>query len=236
MKIGLIGTGRMGETLERVAAGRGHSVVARFWDARPLKPDPECREALSGVEVLIDFSSAEVVLDNVKAAAALELPMVEGTTGWMSRLKDVEDEVRRSGIGFVHASNFSLGVNLFYRIVEKAGEVFSVFSQYDPYIDEAHHKFKKDAPSGTAIEIRDILNRSYGDRPVPVSSVRAGYIPGWHTVGFDSAVDTVTLVHTARGREGLAEGALVAAAWISGRTGFYHFRDVLEQMLSETTP
>jgi 4-hydroxy-tetrahydrodipicolinate reductase len=236
MKIGLIGTGRMGETMERVAAGRGHSVVARFWDARPLRPDPEIRKALQGAEVLIDFSAADAVLGNLKAAAELGLPMVEGTTGWTDRLKEAEAEVRRSGIGFVYASNFSLGVNLFYRIVERAGEVFSAFGQYDPYVEEAHHKFKKDAPSGTALEIRSILKRAYGDRNIPVSSVRAGYIPGLHSVGFDSAVDTVRIVHTARGREGLAEGALVAAAWIAGRSGFFHFREVLEQLLSEKTP
>jgi 4-hydroxy-tetrahydrodipicolinate reductase len=236
MKIGLIGTGRMGETAGRVAAAKGHCVAARFWDERPLRPDAECRRSLEGVDVLIDFSAADAVLRNASAASALGLPLVEGTTGWNDRLKEVEAEVRRGAIGFVYASNFSLGVNLFYRLVERAGEVFSAFDLYDPYIEEAHHKFKKDAPSGTALEIRSLLARSYGGREIPVSSVRAGYIPGEHTVGFDSAVDTIRIVHTARGREGLAEGALVAAAWIVGKKGFFHFREVLDQILSEKTP
>lgn len=235
MRIGMIGTGRMGGTLERLAAEHGHGVIARFWDARPLRPDAECREALSGADVLIDFSSAEAVPGNIRAASALRLPMVEGTTGWGGFLKEAEEEVRKSGIGFVHAANFSLGVNLFYRVVERAGELFSVFSRYDPFIEEAHHRFKKDAPSGTALELRGLLSRSYPDRDVPVTSVRAGYIPGRHAVSFDSAVDTVTLTHTARGREGLAAGALLAAEWIMGRTGFYHFSEVLEQLLSERT-
>lgn len=236
MKIGIIGTGRMGGTLERLAVERGHSVLARFWDARPLKPDAECREALTGVEVLIDFSSAEAVPGNIRAASELRLPMVEGTTGWSGFLKEAEAEIRKSGIGFVHAANFSLGVNLFYRVAERAGQLFSAFRQYDPFIEEAHHQFKKDAPSGTALELRGLLSRSYPDRDVPITSVRAGYIPGQHTVSFDSAADTVTLTHTARGRDGLAAGALLAAEWIRGRSGFHHFSDVLEQILSERSP
>lgn len=226
----------MGGTLERLAAERGHSVIARFWDARPLKPDADCREALKGAEVLIDFSSAEAVLGNIRAATELGLSMVEGTTGWSGLLKEAEEEVLRSGIGFVHAANFSLGVNLFYRVIERAGELFSAFSQYDPFIEEAHHQFKKDAPSGTALELRGLLSRSYPIRDVPITSVRAGYNPGRHAVSFDSAADTVTLEHTARGREGLAAGALLAAEWIHGRSGFYHFSDVLEQILAERSP
>ncbi|MBN2201810.1 dihydrodipicolinate reductase [bacterium] len=235
MNIGIIGTGRMGGTLERIAVEQGHGVIARFWDARPLRPDAECRGVLSGADVLIDFSSAEAVPGNIRIASELGLPMVEGTTGWSGFLKDAEAEVRRSGIGFVHAANFSLGVNLFYRVAERAGELFSAFSQYDSFIEETHHQFKKDAPSGTALELRRLLSRSRPDRDIPVTSVRAGYSPGRHAVSFDSAVDTVTLVHTARGREGLAAGALLAAEWIRGRTGFYHFSEVLEQILSERT-
>lgn len=233
MKIGIIGTGRMGGTLERLAGEQGHLIITRFWDTRPLRPDAECREALMGAEVLIDFSSAEAVPGNIRAASELGLPMVEGTTGWSAFLKEAEAEVRRSGIGFVHAANFSLGVNLFYRVAERAGELFSAFSQYDPFIEEAHHQFKKDAPSGTALELRGLLSRSYPDRDVPITSVRAGYIPGRHAVSFDSAVDTVTLTHSARGREGLAAGALLAAEWIRGRSGFHHFSEVLDQMIAE---
>jgi len=233
MKLALIGVGKMGRMVEVLAAEQGHEIVRIFWDERPFKADPETRTALKGVDALIDFSTADAVPGNVKAAADLSLPMVEGTTGWQDRLQDVESMVLESGIGFVYASNFSIGVNLFYRIVEKAGEVFSSFKQYDPFIEESHHKFKKDAPSGTAIEIGKLLKSHYPSGTIPVSSVRAGYNPGEHTVGFDSVVDTVRLTHSARGREGLAGGALLAAAWISRRNGFFRFREVLDQILTE---
>jgi len=233
MKIALIGVGKMGRMVETVAVRQGHEIVEEFLDVRPFSASPETRNRLKGVDVLLDFSTAEAVEGNVKAAAALSLPMVEGTTGWQDRLRNVEGIVRESGIGFVYASNFSIGVNLFYRIVEKAGEVFSPFKQYDPFIEESHHKFKKDAPSGTAVEIGKLLQPHYPSGTVPVSSVRAGYMPGEHSVGFDSAVDTIRLTHTARGREGLAEGALLASSWISRRTGCFRFSDVLDQILSE---
>jgi 4-hydroxy-tetrahydrodipicolinate reductase len=236
MKIALIGTGKMGGMIQTLAAAGGHEIIETFWDARPLKSGAAERTRLGDASVLIDFSTAEAVPGNVRAAAELRIPLVEGTTGWNDRLSEIESAVRESGIGFVYASNFSIGVNLFYRIVEKAGSVFAPFGQYDPFIEESHHKFKKDAPSGTALEIRKRLEGCYPSRPIPVSSVRAGFIPGEHMVGFDSAVDTVRLVHTARGREGLAEGALLAASWIAGKHGFYHFSDVLDQILSERKP
>ena len=235
MKFALIGIGKMGGMVEVVAVRQGHEIVQKYWDARPFKAGPETRNQVKDADVLIDFSTADAVVGNVKAAADLSLPMVEGTTGWQDRLQEVEGIVRESGIGFVHASNFSLGVNLFYRIVEKAGEVFSQFEHYDPFIEESHHKFKKDAPSGTALEIGKLLLPHYPSRPIPVASVRAGYIPGEHTVGFDSQADTVRLTHTARGREGLAEGAVMAASWIARRTGCFRFSDVLDQILSEKT-
>jgi 4-hydroxy-tetrahydrodipicolinate reductase len=233
MKLAVIGTGKMGRMIEFLAVPKGHEIVATYWDVRPLKPDAATRKRLKDVSALIDFSAAEAVPFNVQAAAELHIPLVEGTTGWQDRLPEVEAMVRQSGIGFVYASNFSIGVNLFYRVIEKAAAVFSSFDQYDPFIEESHHKFKKDAPSGTALEIQKLLQKNYPSRPIPVSSVRAGYIPGEHSVGFDSPVDTVRLVHTARGREGLAEGALLAASWISGRSGFFHFKDVLDQILTE---
>jgi len=233
MKMALIGTGKMGRMIESLATLKGHEIVETYWDVRPLKSDAPTRNRLKDVSVLIDFSTAEAVPGNVQAAAEMRIPLVEGTTGWQDRLGEVESAVRQSGIGFVYASNFSIGVNLFYRIIEKAGTVFSSFEQYDPFIEESHHKFKKDAPSGTALEMEKLLKKSYPSKSIPVSSVRAGYIPGEHSVGFDSSVDTVRLIHTATGREGLAEGALLASSWIAGKTGFFQFKDVLDQILSE---
>jgi len=131
-------------------------------------------------------------------------------------------------VGMVYAANFSIGVNLFYRLARAAAEIFAPFPMYDPFLTEAHHKMKKDAPSGTALEIKRQIQPCFGERDVPVASVRAGYIPGVHELGFDSEADTVLLRHTARGRQGYAEGALHAARWVVGKKGFYSFAEVLE--------
>jgi 4-hydroxy-tetrahydrodipicolinate reductase len=235
VRIVLIGYGKMGQMVERMATAAGHEVTGRFKDVEPLKPDAKTAAALQNSDVLVDFSSAEAVLENVRSAAALGLPLVEGTTGWQADLDAVLATVSKAGIGFVHGSNFSLGANLFYRLVEQAGRILASFGQYDPFIEEAHHKFKKDAPSGTALELAAILGRFYPGSRVPVSSLRAGFIPGIHAVGFDSAVDTIRLEHTARSREGLAQGALLAASWILGKRGVFHFRDIIDQLIAEAS-
>jgi 4-hydroxy-tetrahydrodipicolinate reductase len=159
--------------------------------------------------------------------------MVIGTTGWHDRIDDVRQIVEESGIGLVYASNFSLGVNLFYRLIETAGHLFHSFDQYGPYILEAHHQFKKDAPSGTAYVIRDLLQKDYQEADIPISSIRAGYIPGTHSVGFDSSVDSIKLTHSARSREGFVMGALLAIKWISKHSGFYEFKDILNELIKE---
>jgi 4-hydroxy-tetrahydrodipicolinate reductase len=128
----------------------------------------------------------------------------------------------------VYAANFSIGVNLFYRLARAAAEIFAPFAMYDPYLTEAHHKFKKDAPSGTALEISRLIQPYFANRDIPAASVRAGYIPGTHELGFDSEADTIILRHTARGRQGFAEGALHAARWITDRKGFFSFADILQ--------
>jgi 4-hydroxy-tetrahydrodipicolinate reductase len=225
----------MGQMVERMATAAGHEVIGLFVDVEPLRPDAKTAAALQNADVLVDFSSAESVLENVRSAAALGLPLVEGTTGWNADLDAVLAAASKAGIGLVYGSNFSLGANLFYRLVEQAGRILSSFGQYDPYIEEAHHKFKKGAPSGTALELAAILDRFYPRSKVPVSSLRAGFIPGIHAVGFDSAVDTIRLTHTARSREGLAQGALLAASWILGKRGVFHFRDVIDQLIAEAS-
>jgi len=135
----------------------------------------------------------------------------------------------REGGALIYGANFSVGVNLFYRVVARAAEMFRGFD-YAAFIEEAHHSRKRDAPSGTALRLRDIVAEACG-ADVPVASTRAGHIPGTHRVGFDSAADTVTLTHTARSREGFASGALVAARWIQGKKGVYEFSETLEEML-----
>jgi 4-hydroxy-tetrahydrodipicolinate reductase len=232
MKIALIGYGKMGRLLEEVTRRHDIEIVARFTRTQPLRVDEQTRQALHDLSALIDFSAPDAVLENIRAAAALSLNLVIGTTGWHSRLEEARKIVEDSNIGVVYGSNFSLGVNLFYQIVERAAQLFSAFDSYDPFIKESHHKFKQDAPSGTALVLQKTLAKVYGDRPVPVTSVRAGYIPGTHAVSFDSTVDTIRLEHTARSREGFAEGALLAAQWIARRKGFYEFREVLEERLT----
>ena len=160
--------------------------------------------------------------------------MVTGTTGWHDRLDEARSLVEQSGIGFVYGSNFSIGVNLMFKITGYAADLFSHFPSHDPFIEEAHHKLKKDAPSGTALILKRIVGAAY-DRDVPTSSTRAGYIPGRHNVGFDSEADCLAITHTARSRAGFAEGALLAANWISGRKGFYEFAEIIDEQLKGRT-
>jgi len=230
MKIALIGYGKMGRLVEEVARRQSIETVARFDESHPLRADEETRGFLAGVDMLIDFSVPNAVLENIRQAAALSMNLVIGTTGWHDQLDEARKIVESNGIGLVYGSNFSLGVNLFYQIVEHATKLFSKFEGYDPFLEEAHHKFKKDAPSGTALVLKKIVAENYEKREVPVTSVRAGHIPGTHAVSFDSTVDTIRLEHTARSREGFAEGALVAAKWIAGKKGLFEFREVLENV------
>jgi 4-hydroxy-tetrahydrodipicolinate reductase len=232
--VALVGCGRMGSLLAEVAAERGWRVAERFTSARPLpaEPDDATRRRLAGVSAAIDFSTADAVPATARAAARLGLPLVVGTTGWSDRLDEVRAAVEEHGGALVWGANFSLGVHLLYRLVDRAAELFAPLAGYDPFVEEAHHKGKRDSPSGTARELTRRLGERYGDRPLPVASLRAGHIPGTHRVGFDSAADTVVIEHRARSRRGFAEGALVAARWIAGRRGMFEFGTVLDDLLS----
>lgn len=231
MKVALVGYGQMGRIVEELAAARGVEVVDRFTSRRPLSADAATRRSLADVTALVDFSVPDAVLDTARAAGELSLPLVIGTTGWQDRLDQVREAVAGSGIGVVRASNFSLGVNVFYRIAEQAAKVLAAVDGYDPFINDWHHRFKQDSPSGTALEIQRRMARHYGAREVPITSQRAGYVPSVHTVVFDSASDTIHLEHRARNRQGFAEGALLAARWIAGRSGFHDFQAVLNDVL-----
>ena len=230
MKLTLIGYGKMGRVVEDTARAQALEVVERFTGDRPLDADEATRRALAEVTAAVDFSVPDAVLRTLRAAAELGLDMVIGTTGWQGRLDEARRMAESSGIGVVWASNFSLGVNVFYRVVEQAAQIFSAMQSYDPFIEDWHHKFKLDSPSGTALELQRRMARHYGDQEIPITSLRAGYVPSVHSVGFDSAADTVGLEHRARSRQGFAEGALLAAKWIAGRRGFYEFREVLDDL------
>jgi 4-hydroxy-tetrahydrodipicolinate reductase len=217
----------MGRVIAELAPQRGFHLRLRMDIEENRGGAGITREGFQGVDVCIEFTTPDATLENIRHVAAVGCPLVVGTTGWHNHLEEVRKIVTDAGIGMVYAANFSIGVNLFYRAARAAAELFAAFPMYDPYLTETHHKFKKDAPSGTALEIRRQIQPAFKDREIPVSSTRAGYIPGVHELGFDSEADTVVLRHTARSRQGFAEGALYAARWVVGKKGLFNFADVL---------
>jgi 4-hydroxy-tetrahydrodipicolinate reductase len=229
MKLALIGHGAMGRLVESRAREEGHEVATHIGSRESALRAEELAEILGGHDAAIDFTVSEAVPRHAEACALARVPLVEGTTGWNDRLEDIRRTVERAGGALIYGANFSVGVQIFYRVVALAARLSRSFD-YAPFVEEAHHSRKRDAPSGTALHLRDILAEVY-KAEIPVASTRAGHIPGTHRVGFDSAADTVTLTHTARSREGFAAGALVAARWIQGKTGVYEFSETLEEIL-----
>jgi 4-hydroxy-tetrahydrodipicolinate reductase len=228
LKVALLGYGKMGKAIEALAPQRGFEVRLVMDIDINAQGQAITPENFAGVDVCIDFTTPDAVVENIRRVAALGVNLVVGTTGWHDRLEEVGTVIDSAGVGMVYAPNFSIGVNLFYRLVRAATEIFAPFAMYDPYVVESHHKFKIDAPSGTALEIKRRIQAAMGNREVPVTSVRAGYIPGIHELGFDSEADTIVVRHTARGRQGFAEGALHAARWVVGKKGLFSFAEVLE--------
>jgi len=225
MRIALIGHGTMGKLIERLALEKGHAIGCVVDDADAGLLTSELSEKLRGCDVAIDFTVADAVRRNVEACVAAGVPMVVGTTGWNASRADIERIVQDGNGAMVFGANFSIGVNLFYKIADFAAELFSRFPEYETFIEEQHHSRKKDAPSGTALKIKDIVAEHVDVKSV--SSTRAGNIPGTHRVGFDGPADQILLEHTARSREGFALGAITAAEWIVGKKGFYEFTDVI---------
>lgn len=233
MKIALIGYGAMGKLIDQLAVERRHKVPVVINEADATLSATELAERMKGCDVAIDFTVADAVRRNVEACMLAGVPIVVGTTGWNGERDVIEKLVADRGGAMVYGANFSIGVNLFYRIVEFASELFANFPEYEAFIEERHHSRKKDAPSGTALKLKTIVERSLSKDTaegvrVPVSSTRAGSIPGTHTVGFDGPADQMTLTHSARSRDGFALGAIMAAEWIVGKRGFYEFGDVLD--------
>jgi 4-hydroxy-tetrahydrodipicolinate reductase len=226
----------MGKTIAALAPQRGFNLrLVLDIDANQAGQGITA-ENFQGIEVCIDFTTPDAVVENIRRVAALGVNLVVGTTGWLDRLEEVRKIIESASVGMVYAANFSIGVNLFYRLARAAAEIFSGFTMYDPYLTETHHKFKKDAPSGTALELKRQIQSELSSREIPVTSVRAGYFPGTHELGFDSEVDTIVLRHTARGRQGLAEGALHAARWVVGKKGLFSFTDILQTEAGDDTP
>jgi 4-hydroxy-tetrahydrodipicolinate reductase len=235
MKIALIGNGAMGQLVAAEARAAGDEIGAVVTSKeRNLKPD-ELAERIRGCDVAIDFSVGEAVLRNIEACARAGVPLVEGTTGWKAHEATAKQILTEHNAALVYGANFSIGVNLFYRIADRAAALFASVNGYAPFIEEAHHMRKRDAPSGTALQLRELMAKHLGPE-IPTASTRAGYIPGTHRVGFDSEADQILLVHTARSRRGFASGALLAAHWIIGRTGVFEFADVVEDIVDCQLP
>jgi 4-hydroxy-tetrahydrodipicolinate reductase len=220
----------MGQLVARLASEQGHEVVLTLDIEDADRGVEDLANALRAVDVAIDFSVADMVPKNAEACARAGVPLVVGTTGWQTRVSEVRRLVAEHEGALIYGANFSVGVQVFYRIAARAAELFRGLDSYDAFIEEAHHKRKRDAPSGTAVQLRNIVAEGL-NRDVPVTSTRAGYIPGTHRLGFDSAADQITLTHTARSREGFAAGALVAAGWIVGRKGVYEFSEVFDEII-----
>jgi 4-hydroxy-tetrahydrodipicolinate reductase len=234
MKIALIGYGAMGKLLKTLAENKNHEIAVIINELDATRSAEELAEKLKGVDVAIDFSVAEAVKRNVEACCLTKIPLVEGTTGWNGEKENIKQLVESKDGAFVFGANFSIGVNLFYRIADFASELFSKFEDYEAFIEEQHHSRKKDAPSGTAFKLKEIV-AEHITKDFSVSATRAGSIPGTHRVGFDGSADQILLEHFARSREGFASGALLAAKWIVGRKGFYEFADVMDEMLNKSS-
>jgi len=233
MKIALLGYGKMGRLVEAVALREGWEIGPKLDVDNNARSNGITTTSMQGVDVAIDFSQPDAVLPNLEACCRVRVNMVVGTTGWGSERSRAEKLVRESGIGVVHGPNFSVGMNLFLEIISQAARVMAKAPQYDPYLLEQHHKAKLDAPSGTALSLLEIMRPYLKNPNLSIASTRAGFIPGNHVVGFDSEADSIILEHRARNRQGFAEGAVLAARWIVGRKGFYEFRDIFREILTE---
>jgi 4-hydroxy-tetrahydrodipicolinate reductase len=219
MRLLIVGYGKMGRMVEELAVAEGVEIVGRV---------DEGRDEWADADVAVDFSTADALLSNFNHYTKRRLPAVIGTTGWNAHLDRLREEAARAGIGIVASGNFSIGVNVFANVVAEATRLMIAQPQYGAWIHEVHHSAKRDAPSGTALLLRDAMVAVGFNRSIDISSARAGMIPGTHTVGFDSASDTIELIHRARDRRGFASGALLAARWIQGRTGWFTMQDVLK--------
>jgi len=259
MKLALIGYGKMGHMIAAAAAARGHTVVC---SVDPFAQDATCRTSdarvmvdaivTSGAEGVIDFSHPSSVFSNMQAVIPTAIPLVVGTTGWQDRLAEVRDQVSSCKSSLLYSANFSVGVNLFYKLVAEAAQIMAEFEEYDVACFEAHHNQKADSPSGTGLEIakrvlensprkKKLVTDAFNRKPEPdelhLASLRVGSVPGTHSVYFDSAADQIELTHTARNREGFAMGAVRAIEWLarldtagSKRLGVFTMDDVFAEL------
>ncbi len=246
MNISIIGHGKMGKTIEKIALERGHKIVSIIDPNSEKATHREISEkALQGAEVAIDFTSPESAMKNIETVSRLGKSMVMGTTGWESQVAKAKAIIGKSNTGFIYASNFSIGMNIFLKIIENASKIIDRFPEYDIGGVEYHHAKKADSPSGTARSIAEIIKGNVGRKKtinygaidgqikpgeLHFASLRIGSMPGTHKIIIDSAPDTIELTHTARNREGFALGAVMAAEWVDKKKGFYNIKDMMKEL------
>lgn len=236
MKIALIGYGKMGHEIEKIALDRGHEIVCTIDLGEDNKFESD---EFKSADVAIEFTSPESALNNYKRAFAADVPVVSGTTGWLENIDEIKKECSENGKTFFYASNFSLGVNLFFALNKKLAKMMNNYSDYNVRMEETHHIHKLDAPSGTAITLAEgvienldrkeawLLDKENSESDLKISSFREGEVPGIHTVIYESDVDTITISHDAKSRKGFALGAVVAAEFTKDKKGFLGMEDLL---------
>ncbi|MGC1684593.1 MAG: dihydrodipicolinate reductase C-terminal domain-containing protein [Candidatus Acidiferrales bacterium] len=230
MNLAIVGYGKMGRLIERLAPEYGFDVKLRLNRENNGRFEGLTPKNVDGIDVAVEFSNAEAAAENIERLARAGVNAVVGTTGWLERLPRVRETVERAGTGVVWAPNFSLGIFVFTQIVTQAAQLLANEADYGSWAWEIHHATKRDAPSGTLLALAARMKESGYQRPIDLSSSRAGSHPGTHEIGFDSPADTITLRHSARSRDGFARGALRAACWIAGKKGFFEFREIIGQM------
>ncbi|MBN1697678.1 MAG: 4-hydroxy-tetrahydrodipicolinate reductase [Spirochaetales bacterium] len=245
MKVIIVGYGRMGKEVEAVLHGRNHEIIGTV---DPLTGDSPVltKELADRADIAIEFSFPGSVLDNLAHYTEFGISAVVGTTGWYDRVDEARERVKKSEIGYLYGSNFSIGAHIFFKLVAEAARLINPFPDYDIMGYEIHHKYKKDSPSGTALSIgraildncgrkdtilTDKCDRTIGENELHMASLRGGNVPGIHTVMIDSVADTISLSHSARNRSGLALGAVIAAEWLGEKTGFYSIDDFISEIL-----
>ena len=247
MNIAIIGYGKMGKEIEKIAKAKGITIKAIVDPNYENATHKEINEeSMKEIDVCVDFTHPDNVVDNIKKISEFKKNIVVGTTGWYDQMDDIKSLIETTGNSLIWSGNFSLGVNIFFKIIEDAAKAMNKFNDYDVFVHEFHHNQKADSPSGTAVMIGNILKdnmdrknkivteelkRKIEPDELHISSTRSGSIPGTHIVGFDSTADTIELKHTARGRQGFALGAVMAAEWIKGKKGFYNIEDMMGNII-----
>lgn len=230
-RVAIIGAGQMGRTLVQLAPARGFRVTALVDAAQNPGGKGITRAALNGADVVVEFTEPAAAVANIEAVMATGVPLVVGTTGWYDELPRIREVAAQRLATLFVAPNFAVGIAVFARIAARAAQALAPLRSFDAHIVETHHAAKKDAPSGTGAMLRDVVARSLA-RDVPVTSIRTGSVPGTHALLFDAPFEQIRLVHEARDRTVFADGALLAARWIIGRTGVFGMDDLLDSMLS----